>query len=100
MSTQRFDFFLMTAEITFQRGDDIKQRRVNTVLQLPKPVVDYQSIDDARIATFERLQAEGQIEPQMIKDFVILSISHLGRCTPAEFHKGSDAVRVKPITNH
>lgn len=87
MSTQRFDFFMLTAEITYLRDEQPKQRRLNTLIQLPKALVTFKAINNARIALLQRLHDEANIPQEDVKDFVILNISHLGRGTQAEFHE-------------
>ena len=86
MAERRYDFFVMTAEVTYLREDSLKQRRMNTVMVLPKAFVPQAAIDGARQAILNRTRQEHQLQSADIKDFVILGISHLGRGTEAEFN--------------
>lgn len=94
MAERRYDFFVMTAEVTYLREGTLKQRRMNTVMVLPKAFVAQPAIDGARQAILDRTCQEHQLNAVDIKDFVILGISHLGRGTEAEFN--GEAPDAKP----
>lgn len=85
MSVRRFDYFMFALEITYLKGGEPKQRRMNTIAKLPKPTITYNDINQMRLATLARLREENAVEADAVKDFVILGSIHLGRMTEAEF---------------
>jgi len=63
-----------------------KQRRVNIIMEMTRKAITESSINNARMAIFQRLAEESNISADEIKDFVFLGISHLGHMAPEDFY--------------
>lgn len=110
--TNKLHYYMATTQLFYERDSEImvddgsvektsvmKTRTMNIVLSNTKKAVDYNLINQGRIATLQRAADEMQVGPELIRDFVYLNISYLGFMSPEVFN-GEEANKKKKRKSH
>ena len=77
--------FLVTALAIYEREGVQKQRHLNIHASNEHAFLNRASLSAINIAVVDRLVRENAIDPNQIKDVVLLNISYLGSMTDEEF---------------
>jgi len=83
-------FFMASALAIYEREGALKQRHLNVLLQSDTPQLTRKDLGTMNRTVLQRLQAENEVSPDMVKDVVFMSISPLGMMPPSVFHGEPD----------
>lgn len=71
-------FAIVAAKAVFAKGDEIKHRDLNVMLETDNAWITRSDMDQVNMGVLGRLQAENGVQADDLKDIVILGISRLG----------------------
>lgn len=81
-----FSYFVATAQVLYERNNQLKQRMINVILELAEPQITRAVIQESQRAAMGRLQTELNVNPESVKDIVWFSFSFLGQMTQSTFN--------------
>ena len=84
-------YFMTAVLAVYERDEAMKQRHLNVLLEAATPNLTKAHLAQIQKSAMARLHAENNVDPNSVKDVVILNISLLGQMTEEAFH-GSDVV--------
>ena len=79
-------FYMVAVLMSFTRGEQVRQRHMNLVLELDTKIVTMSSIDQVKQGATQRLHQEALEPIDEIKDLVFLGFSYLGVMKPKVFY--------------
>lgn len=89
-------FFLVAALVIYEKDGAQKQRHLNVLAEMDQPNVTKQCLADIQRSVLQRLNAENNVTPDMVRDIVLLNISLLGLMPPNTFHDTPEAALDAP----
>lgn len=78
-------YHLVTLKMVYLKEDIIRERTVNVLMETPTLDLAKRHLLEIQKAGMQRIKAENNVDPDMVKDAVILNISTMGYMTAAEF---------------
>lgn len=89
--TTPLHYYMASALVTFVRheGEGVevpKQRHLNALIEVPRKAITSSSLNNARVAMFDRIRSEAGVEEKDLRDICFLSFSYLGNMKPADFY--------------
>lgn len=83
-------FFLATVKIVYTRDERLKERTLNNLVKLSKPVVTQKTIKQINLAAARQVATLLELQDDAIKEAIVLNISFLGQMTEAEYLDNED----------
>lgn len=78
-------YHLVTVKMVYSKEEAIRERTINVLLETPTMDLGKRHLSQIQKAGMQRIKAENDVDPDMVKDAVILNISTMGYMTEAEF---------------
>lgn len=85
-------YFMVAILAIYERGEIVKQRHLNVMIELPSPQITKANLSDIQRSAIARLHAENNVEVSAVRDIVILNISMLGVMPAEAFHGQQDDI--------
>ncbi len=85
-------FHLVAAIAIYQTGKDEgpKQRHVNVMLETSSPNIMRSDLDQVNQGVMTRLNVENNVQPEEMRDIVLLNISRLAIASSKDFYYGQN----------
>lgn len=84
-------FFIVAALAIYEKDGAPKQRTLNVLAETQHINITKKGLADIQQTVMQRLSAENAVQPDQIKDIVIMGISLLGVMSSEVFHGASEA---------
>lgn len=79
-------FYMVSAVVMYERDGELKQRTLNVLAETDFPRIEKANLSAINQAIVRRVHAENNVNPEQVKDVVLLNMFLLGQMTPEEFH--------------
>lgn len=79
-------FFIAAVEVHYRRGEDVKQRKMNVLLESASAQLLKSDLAVLNQSALQRLNAESGIAPSDVLDTIIMHVSLMAITTPTLFH--------------
>jgi len=78
-------YHLATLKMVYLKDEAVKERTINILMETPTMDIGKRHLSQMQKAGMQRINAENGVDPDMVKDAIILSICTMGYMTPEEF---------------
>jgi len=82
-------YHLATLKMVYLKDEAVRERTINILMETPTLDIGKRHLSQMQKAGMQRIKAENDVDPDMVKDAVILNISTMGYMTPEEFSRES-----------
>jgi hypothetical protein len=82
-------YHLATLKMVYLKEETVKERTINILMETETMDIGKRHLSQMQKAGMQRIKTENDVDPDMVKDAVILNISTMGYMTSEEFSRES-----------